>query len=109
MVKGAVLEVQKKTNPRKFYLLDDMTEKAVFERMRKTGGVLGLYPELDGFMDSLGQTNKLQEARFLEFYHCGPWEYTTREMETHDTQLHIDATLFPVAGGVQPEKWYPRK
>lgn len=73
--KGAVLDIQLKASPKKLYLLDDMTEQAVFERMRKTGGALGLYPELEGFMDSLNGQNKLQETRFLDFYDCGPWEY----------------------------------
>jgi hypothetical protein len=107
MCRAAVTTVCKEHG--KVCLLDDMTEKAVFERLKRQGSAVALYPEMEVFLDSLNAKNKLTEARFLDFYHGGSWHYTNKENELKETYEVVEECLMPVGGGIQPEKWYPRK
>lgn len=70
---------------------------------------MALYPELEVFLDTLNATNKLSEARFLDFYDGGSWHYTTKANEVADNAEVVEQCILPVGGGIQPEKWYPRK
>ena len=60
-------------------------------------------------MDTMGSNNKVTEGRFLDFYDCGSWHYTNKTNEQSETYEYLDTTLMPIGGGVQPEKYYPRK
>ena len=57
LCRDAVLQIGREDG--RNYLVDDMTEKAVFERMKKTGRCIALYPELEVFMDTMGSNNKV--------------------------------------------------
>lgn len=107
MCRGAVTQVSQEAG--KTFILDDMTEKAVFERLKRQGSAVAMYPEMEVFLDSLNSTNKLTEARFLDFYDGGAWYYTNKENELKETYEVVQECLMPVGGGIQPEKWYPRK
>ena len=88
--------------------MDDITEKAVFERQKSLGRACILLPEFSKFLDQLGQGNYLSEERVFDLYDCGSWHYTKKAVEAAgrmDENI-VSKTLLPIAGTTQPEKWY---
>ena len=50
-----------------------------------------------------------EEARVLDFYDLGDWYYTNKNHELADSDEVAKACLLPWGGGIQPEKYHPRK
>lgn len=96
------------------FLVDSLFEKALHTRLKKVKRVVGIYPELKDFLQQLGGSNTLKEARFLNMYDCKSWLRSTNEDEKEvtegdDMEALLEQTFLSVAGGIQPEVWYSMK